>query len=282
MAVSGTEAAWKLTFQLSPVILVGGIATSHIGGYLPIIAISELINFPAGLLSGMEASLDNFFLNFKPVPGGSVIDQEIARYPFASQQVAANATVTMPNVISLEATCPAKTHFGYFERFAVMETLIATLKYHNNNGGTYIVMTPSHIYTGCLMRGMRDLGSGPSRQPQVAWQLDFEQPLLASDSAGGILNSVFDWINRQVQPPEPLVASGIPSSVSMTQSLATGAGMPVATPLGGAAIPAPPLTTGVVAPPVTSLPPFQLPNSLQNFSISTSGSLPPFQFPSFQ
>jgi hypothetical protein len=271
MADSIGESAWKLTFQLSPIILSGGLASSNIGGYLPIIAITELINFPAGLLSGMQASLDSFFANFRPLPGSTIIEQEVGHYPFANQGIAANTVIAQPRQISFEMLCPAQTKLGFYEKLAIMEALEGALDYHTQMGGTYILMTPSKIYTSCLLRAIRDT-SGQLRtgQPQVSWQWDFEQPLLTASDLGGALNSLYDWINRQTQMPD--VNSGLQTAVSAPQSLGTAAVMPSATPVGGAGItsvPLPPLT-----PPVTVYPSFTVPGTVP-FQSTAPGIVPP-------
>ena len=52
-------AAWKLAFQLSPIVLTNGIVADFPASMLPIIALTEMINFPLGLLTGgANISLD--------------------------------------------------------------------------------------------------------------------------------------------------------------------------------------------------------------------------------
>src|SRR5579859_6827529 len=94
-------AAYKLSFQLSPIIFVGGIAQNIPFQMLPIIAITEALNFTIGLLSGGDPiDLDNFFANYQPMPGSTLIDNQYGQYPFANQSVAANALITNPLRIS--------------------------------------------------------------------------------------------------------------------------------------------------------------------------------------
>ena len=105
---------FKLTYELSPIILTGGIATNIPGGGLPIVSITEALNFTEGLLSGGEdLDLDDFFAHFVPLAGSSLIDQQIAKYPLANQTVAANAVITQPLNISMRMIVAAKDGVGY-------------------------------------------------------------------------------------------------------------------------------------------------------------------------
>lgn len=213
-------AAWKLAFQLSPIILTNGLVNFMPGRMLPIIAITEAINFPLGLLNGGNAiDLDRFFANYMPLPGASLVDQEVGMYPFANQAVAANATITQPLVVSMLMVCPAQNPFGYFEKLAIMEALVAVLKEHNSRGGTYIVATPSYVYTNCIMRSMRDASLGQTKQPQNAWQLDFIRPLLTLEEAEQAQNGLFSLISSGAQVP------GNPATVGFS-GLTTGASVP--------------------------------------------------------
>src|SRR5262245_23416693 len=113
MSASAGLIAWSLAFQKSPIILIDGWA-AFLGGYLPLIAITEAINFPLGVLSGgNDIGLDNFFANFRPLPGASIARQVVGHYPFANQAIAANATIQQPLVVSMEMTVISNTRFGY-------------------------------------------------------------------------------------------------------------------------------------------------------------------------
>src|SRR5262245_24380114 len=100
--MNSARAAYQLTFELSPIILTGGIASFIPGGMLPLISITQSIDFVAGLLSqgSGDLRLDDFFCHFQPVPGGTLFRQEVGHYPFANQAVAANATIVQPKTIS--------------------------------------------------------------------------------------------------------------------------------------------------------------------------------------
>jgi hypothetical protein len=232
--------AWKLAFQLSPIVLTNGIAQNIPGGMLPIIAITEAINFVDGLLSGPEnITLDNFFASYQPLPGSTLIDQDIAHYPFANQAVAANAVITKPLAISMLMICPVRLPGGYPLKTATFLALQAALSQHNNSGGTYTIATPAQFYTNCLLMKMSDVTPGDSAQPQTHWQLDFEKPLLTEDQAQQAQNSLMNKISSGTQINGPLAWSGLGPTVGLPPSLATPGLIPAATSTAGAGLSAP-------------------------------------------
>ncbi len=221
------ETAWRMGFQLSPIILVGGIAPTFLGGYLPIMAITEIANFPAGLLSGSPVGTDNFFANFRPMSGSSIISQEIAKFPFANQTVAANSIITQPLQVSMEMTVIARTRFGYYEKLAIMLALREALYAHNTSGGRYIIMTPSFVYVNCLMKSMTDISNPRTAQPQNTWQLDFEKPLITLGDAEAAENSLMSWISRGTEIQGTPSATGVLASTTNPASLSGAAASPL-------------------------------------------------------
>jgi hypothetical protein len=202
-------AIWKAAFQITPIILSGGIAGFMPAEMLPLVAVTEAINTPLGIISGSSQSdLDNFFASFAPLSGGTLIEQDIARYPFANQTVAANAVIGQPLRIAMLMICPARNRFGYFEKLAVITALQAVLRLHNNAGGTYMVATPSFIYTNCILRRMSDVSSGLSKQPQSAWLLEFEQPLITISDAQSAQSSLMKQLSNLTQVNGPPSWSG--------------------------------------------------------------------------
>lgn len=193
--VSPGYIAFKLANQLTPIILTRGIATAQ-GGAIPIIALTEgSIAGAVGLISGItgggaDSALDDFFAHYQPVAGATLINQQAATYPFANQAVAANAVIAQPLNISMLMLCPARDLLGYPLKLATMSALQKTLAQHNGSGGTYSIVTPSYIYTDCLMTSMRDVSGGESKQVQYAWQLDFFQPLVSLQAAQTALNGL--------------------------------------------------------------------------------------------
>jgi hypothetical protein len=153
---------------------------------LPVVAITQSASFVAGLLSGSTAgltSLDDFFAHYKPLPGSTLIDNQIGQYPFASQQVAANAVIAQPLTISLLMLCPARGSGAMITKLTVLTALKAAYDQHNVSGGTYIVATPARIYQNCVMVRMVDVTGGETKQVQAAYQIDFEQPLITLSQA---------------------------------------------------------------------------------------------------
>lgn len=228
MSFSPGLAAYKLSFQLSPIILTGGIAQNVPGGMLPIISITEALNFTLGLLSGGRSlELDDFFANFGPVPGGKLISNQLGRYPFANQAVAANAIIAQPLPISLLMHIPVRQPGGYAAKLATMMTLKQTLAQHSQSGGTYTVATPSYFYTNCILLDLHDVSASGSKQAQNAWQFDFEQPLLTLAQAQQAQNSMMSKISSGVQTDG--ATSGLAPTVGSPQSMAASSVVPAAT-----------------------------------------------------
>lgn len=220
MGISPGLDAFKLAFELSPIILTGGIASLIPGGMLPIISITEALNFTSGLLSGGEdIDLDDFFAHFWPMAGSTLIDQSVGKYPFANQAVAANAVIRNPLGVSVRMVCPAKGPSGYALKLATMMALQATLQQHNAQGGTYTIATPAFFYVGCVMTQMRDTSDARSQQPQNTWTLDFEKPLLVLEEAVGAQNSLMARISAGLPFNGPPAWSGLGPTVANPSSL---------------------------------------------------------------
>lgn len=213
MSFSFGGAAWKLSFELSPIILNNGIAANIPGGMLPVIAITEAVNFVTGILSGGDVfDLDNFFANYLALPGATMIDQQIGRYPFANQAVAANAVIAQPLRVSMLMICPVRETFGYAKKLATMMALQSALKQHNASGGTYTVITPSAFYSDCLLTSLTDVSSSESKQVQDTWRWDFEQPLITLNQAQQAYNSAMGAIARGTETQGNL--SGLGSTIN--------------------------------------------------------------------
>lgn len=242
MAINPGLAAYKLSFQLAPIIMTGGIAAAVPGGMLPLLSISEALNFTFGLLSGGDnVSLDNFFANFTPVPGATLIDNQIGNYPFANQATAANAIIAQPLQVSLIMVCPARDEGGYAAKLATMMAMQATFAQHNSSGGTYTVATPSFFYTDCIMVNMRDVTPGTTKQVQAAWQISFVKPLLTLAQAAQAQNALMTKISAGTSFSGQPGWSGLQPSVGLPQTAAAPSVVPAAAPLpgAGAAPPAP-------------------------------------------
>lgn len=236
MAVSAGRLAFQLSFQISPIILTGGAASDIPGGMLPIVSLTQSPDFLDGLLGGTSLdNLDDYLVQFSPLPGATLINQRIGKYTFANQAVAANAVIRDTLTISMRMDVSAKPFIaGYATKAAVIAALQATLADHNNSGGTYTIVTPSFIYTDCVMLDMRDISRGDTKQPQNAWQLDFEQPLVtlqAALQAQAQMNSTMSQINAGV--PTQGNQSGLGPTIGSPSSLATPTVAPAASNLSG-------------------------------------------------
>jgi hypothetical protein len=214
--------AWKLSFQLCPIFLTGGIAGSMPGGALPIILLTEALNFTGGITEPSSiADLDTMFGNFQPLPGSKLIDQQAALYPFANQKVAANAVITEPLTVSLRMDCPVREGAGYFQKLATMTALQATLAQHNAAGGTYTVATPTYFYTNCLLRSLEDISDGATKQAQLSWRWDFIQPLLTQAQAIQAQNNLMSQISNGSQINGQPSYSGLNPTVGSSSSVAS-------------------------------------------------------------
>lgn len=198
MGVSDGMVAYRIAFQASPIILAGGIAQNMPGNILPIVALTQGLDFTLGILAGANIDLDSWWANFEPVVGATLIAQRVGTYPFANQAVAANATIQEPLNVALRMIAPANANGGYLTKLAIMTALQATLTLHNSSGGTYTVATPSFFYTNCLLTNLREV-SPPVKQSQVAWQFEFFVPLLTLQQAIQAQNSLLSKITSGVQ-----------------------------------------------------------------------------------
>lgn len=235
---------FRLGFQFSPIILTGGIATNLQGGALPIISITQGSDFESGVLSGGNVDVNKFFASFEPLPGATLIDQDIGEYPFANQTIAANATISKPLEISMRMICPARTDGnGFANKLAVITALQGKLAQHNGSGGTYTIATPSFYYTDCVMLGMSDVSAGESKQPQTAWQLDFRQPLLtlaqAQQAESNLMSKITNGTQVAKAPDGEVKWSGPDIIVGQPASLVAGSIIPAASGAPGAGVSGP-------------------------------------------
>src|ERR1700722_16646450 len=136
MSMSPEEAQFKMSFQISPIILTNGIADQMSGGLLPIIAITQADDYENGLLSSaVDIDLDDFFAAFRPAAGSKLISNQYGRYPFANQQVAANAVIVQMLNVSLIMDIPVREGSSYFDKLSKLSGLRAALSQHALLGG---------------------------------------------------------------------------------------------------------------------------------------------------
>lgn len=215
---------FKLGYQISPVILVGGIAASIPGQMLPIVALTQAADFTLGLLNGntVPISLDQYFAHWKPLPGTTLIQNSIGQFPFANQNIAANAIIVQPLTIAMLMHCPVQDEGGYTEKLATMTVLQQALTNHNQQGGMYAVATPSQIYTNCLLMSVRDVSGGESKQVQHTWQFDFLQPLVTINQATQVYNALMNKIANGLPTGSQPQWSGVSATVSAQVASSTG------------------------------------------------------------
>lgn len=245
--------AFKLTYEISPIILTGGIA-SGTAGVLPIIAITQAQDYQNGLLNGVTSTqlvnsviasdIDSYWANFRPLPGSTLIDFQIGHYPFANQVVAANAIIAQPLRVSMLMMAPARAPNGYNSKLATVQAVRAALYQHASLGGTYTVATPSYLYTNCILTNLRDITDSGEKQPQVSWQWDFEQPLLTQQDAAQVQNSLTSKMTAQVPVQgDPPPWSGVAPTAGNPGSGIGPSLIPAAQSLGGASVGVSPYTS---------------------------------------
>ena len=182
-----TRDIYNLAFQVSPIIFEGGIAQSIPGGVLPVLQLLGLAQ--SALFSG-----SGFPYHFLPILSGTkVINQSVATYPFANNQVASNATVDEAKPISLMMVAPVNTTGGYITKLPMFTALRDSFAQHNAAGGTYTIMMPAYSFTNCIMTGMTDITQN-SKQQQIEWRIDFLKPLVSLASAAKAFNSLMTKI----------------------------------------------------------------------------------------
>jgi hypothetical protein len=192
-----SNTAQQLSFQICPIILSGGAATQTSSGMIPIATLfssgdgSNSLGLPFNI-----NDLDDAFGAFNVLPGGTLVSQQIAKYPFANQFVAANATIREPLTISLIMDAPMRGNTPWAHKSATFSALKATLDNHNNLGGTYIVYTPAYMYTDLIMTSMTDNSRSNNSLPQNAWRFDFEKPLVALADLQGAQNQLMSKISN--------------------------------------------------------------------------------------
>lgn len=208
--------SFQLAFQISPIIMVGGLAQNIPGGMLPLLTILDAAGFIGGILgTGSLPSLDQAFAQFQPIQGTTLLEWEVGHYPFANQQVAANAMIAQPLQLYMLMKCPATVAAGgYPFKLGAMTALQIAVTQHNASGGTYMALTPSQIYTNLLLKRIHDVTSGQEKQVQTMWQWDFEQPLLTVSAAQQVQNSLMSQMTGGTSTGSQPAWSGAGAAVS--------------------------------------------------------------------
>ncbi|EHJ4017519.1 hypothetical protein J9H63_000160 [Salmonella enterica] len=208
MSLGGVGSIFKLAFQTSPILLQGGIAEKIPGGIIPIALFTEGLSIVNGLLHG---KLNGATAAFTPMPGTTLIQQDICNLNFYNQITAANSVVKKPNRVVMQMVRPVSTEDGgYITKGITFAALKIFLEMHNDKGGRYIVLTPSYIYTDCLMRSFIDVSglSEQNKQVQHTWQIEFEQPLITTSSVTQTLNNIMSKFEKGTQGKATWKANG--------------------------------------------------------------------------
>jgi hypothetical protein len=185
--------AFQLAFEISPIMLVDGLASAVPGGTLPIAAITEGLSIVNGLLHGEIGNGPT--AHFMPMAGTTLIQQDIGNLNFYNQATAANAVVNRPNRVMMQMLRPVSTtDGGYATKSLTFTALKMALDKHNQSGGSYTVLTPAFIYTGCLLRSVIDNSgfSEQNKQVQHSWMFEFEQPLLTISQLEATLGNLMN------------------------------------------------------------------------------------------
>lgn len=190
--------AFRLQFEISPIILVGGIASGTPGGMLPVINLMSGLD-QSGFQSSGNSTDYNSYAHFEPLAGSTLEEFEIGTYPFANQYVAANAVIFEPLKLSLLMIAPAPANGGYTNKINAFTNVKSSLDQHISQGGYFNVATPAYLYTGALLVTLRDITPPDSRQKQWSWQWDFLLPLISQQSADQAQNVLTQKMTSGVQ-----------------------------------------------------------------------------------
>ena len=193
--------AYQLAYEISPILLQDGIATGLPANLLPIVLITEPASAAVQALGGkVDLNLNDYFAHFTPMPGSTLINNQIGMYPFANQNVAANAVIAEPLTVSMLMTAPVKGKLGYLTRTATLIVMQQILQKHIAQGGLFTVVTPASIYTSCILTSLRDVTAGESKQTQIMYQWDFIKPLVTQSDAQKALSTQTSKITAGLPP----------------------------------------------------------------------------------
>lgn len=191
MAYGAGQSAFKNAFEIAPIALIGGSAGGVPGGMLNVFSLLQSLSLDAS----SDADLDSTFANFKPLPGGTLIENAYGTYPFANTNVAANARMKQPNTVSMLMMCPARGRGDYGTKAQTLGALQNTLEQHTSTGGYFSVATPALFYPVALLLKVADVSSGESAQAQYEWQWDFFCPLVTLGQAQGTQNAMMSLLS---------------------------------------------------------------------------------------
>jgi hypothetical protein len=205
-----TITTFQRNYEISPIILQGGIATGLPDGAMSILTLTE------GSDNYVAPSVNDYFAHFRVLSGGTLEDWGIAEYPFASMIMASNAVIQNPLHINLIMICPAQTNGenNYYQKKAKLTGLKLQLDSHISQGGYFTVNTPAYTYNDCLLVSLRDVSSTADKQVQLIYQWDFVQPLITQSAATEAYNNLYNRFAKQLPTANPIANSGLPVVVN--------------------------------------------------------------------
>lgn len=192
MTLSDGASVYRLSYEVAPITLVGGVASGVPGGGMNLLSVLD--NLALGGLTG-DGDLGVPFAEFMPLPGGTLVENQYGTYPFANNTVAANARVKQPLAVSMLMRVPVRTPGGFDTKTQVMTALQNTLEQHVEGGGFFAVATPSFLYVNMLLLKLHDVSSGATLQTQVEYQWDFFAPLITREDAEGAQNAMMSLLS---------------------------------------------------------------------------------------
>jgi len=199
---------FKQNYQLSPILLVGGIASGLAGNTMSVLTLTE------GSDTVRHAEDSDYFAHFRPMSGGTLVDFTPSEYPFASMAMAANSMVQNALKISLQMTCPARDGANSYPSILTTITRIRQqLTAHILAGGTFTVATPATIYENCLLIALRDVSGAGDKKVQGAFQWDFVQPLVTQQAAAQVYNNLYSKLAGGLPVGNPPTNSGVGTSI---------------------------------------------------------------------
>jgi hypothetical protein len=193
----------KLQYQVSPVYLTGGIAGGMGGGYMPMLSLTDSAAFGNNILGTAGYSLDDAFGTWQVAAGGTLLEQNVGQYPFANLTVAGNAIITNPLNLSMIMLTPMRGANAWEVKKSTMQSLVSTLKQHCNSGGTFMVDTPSYVYTDMILLNITDVSMAMNALPQNAWRFDFHKPLISMSDAATTYGNLLSKMQNGQSTPAP-------------------------------------------------------------------------------
>jgi hypothetical protein len=265
--------AYKVRYQIAPIILTGGIAQNVPGGMISMLAGSnpnlilptlysegaqrnllDALN-PSGQIIGTQgdpstspgfSNFDDAFGAFNVLAGGTLCVQTVPKYPLADMTLAANAIVREPLTLSLIWDTPMRGANAWDTKLTVMQALKMMLDQHNNAGGLYAVMTPAFFYENLILTALTDNSRGGNSLPQNAWRFDFERPMVVNTTdlttiGYGAQNIALQKMTAGLPASGTLYGYNMPAVSSSSQN-------PPLKPPAGSLVPISPSLGGVPAP----------------------------------